>query len=319
MNREELKKLTVGAIATIPTPFDGHFKVDHGIMAAETERWIEEGLVTGKAVLKVAAAMGEGPQLRDDEWPRLLRTVVQAAKGRIPVLCGIHYKDTVRTIEDAKLAEELGAIGLQISPPIFNDPTQDDILRYYEAVSNEIGIGILVYNTHWMTHGEVDPETFRKMTGFEQVVAIKWNAPQGVDYESIYSLADHFNIIDNSQQPVRSHKLGGRGFISVGIEVYPPHYIAVWDAMESGNYDWAQAQWEKVEVPLREFYDKLAAYSGGQARTKKAMAQAMGHPVGASRPPSLPVTEEELAELRQLMAGFGWPVAEPAQKVGATA
>ena len=84
------------------------------------------------------------------------------------------------------------------------------------------------------------------MVDFEQVIAIKWNSPGGIDYESIYSLADHFNIIDNSQQPVRSHKLGGRGFISVGIEIHPPHYIAIWDTMESGSYGWAQAQWDKI-------------------------------------------------------------------------
>jgi len=198
MKRDELRKMIVGAIATVPTPFDSEFRVDLGCMAASTERWIQEGLVTGKSVLKVAAAMGEGPQLADDEWPALLRTVVQAAKGRTPVMCGIHYKDTVRTIEDARLAQDLGAIGLQISPPIFNDPTQDDILRYYEAVSDAIEIGILVYNTHWMPGGAVLPDTFRKMRDFEHVVSVKWNPSPGVDYEDIFSMTDSFNIIDNS-------------------------------------------------------------------------------------------------------------------------
>ena len=34
----------------------------------------------------------------------------------------------------------------------------------------------------------------------------------------------------------------------------------------------------------------------------------MGQPVGASRPPSKPLNEAELAELRDVLLGFGWPV-----------
>ena len=176
-------------------------------------------------------------------------------------------------------------------------------------MSNAIEIGIPVYNTHWMPGGAVLPDTFRKMKDFEHVVAIKWSPPEGVDYEDIFSLTDSFNIIDNTKNAVRCYRLGGHGFISVGIEVYPPHYIGVWDLMEAGRYDDAQAQWDRIEPPMRAFYDKLVAISGGQARMKKAMLQLRGYPVGASRPPSLPVNEKELAELRVLMAGWGWPVA----------
>ncbi len=48
MKRDELRKLIVGPIATVPTPFDSDYKV--------------------------AAAMGEGPQLNEEEWGRLLAT-----------------------------------------------------------------------------------------------------------------------------------------------------------------------------------------------------------------------------------------------------
>ncbi len=302
----------VGAIATVPTAFDENYRVDHGRMAAAVERWIEWGLVNGKSVLKVAAAMGEGPQLRDDEWPLLLRTSVQAAAGRVPVALGIHHKDTLRTIDDARRAQDLGAMALQVSPPIFNDATQDDILRYFEAVSSAIEIGILVYNTHWLPHGGVYPDTFRKMVDFESIVAIKWSPPDGVDYEEIYDLRNVFNIIDNTGQPVLCHKLGGRGFISDGVSAYPPHYLEVWDLLERRRYDKAQALWDKVNTPVRGFYDRSVRKSGGQARVEKAMCALMGVPVGVSRPPSLPLSDEETEELRQIMVGLGWPVPDKA-------
>ena len=264
MKREELKGLIVGPIATVPTPFDDDFEVDFGRMAAATQFWVESGLVVGKAVIKVAAAMGEGPMLSDNEWPYLLRTVVQAAGGKAAVMCGIHYKDTKRTVEDAKRARDLGAIGLQISPPIFNDPTQDDILRYYEAVSNAIDIGIMIYNTWWLGGGNVLPETLLKMADFEHVVAVKWSVPEDQDYEDMRQFAHIFNVIDNSSQAARCHKLGGRGYINLTAEIYPPHDLKIWELLENGQHDEAQALYDRVNNPLRELYAKQI--SGGQAR-----------------------------------------------------
>jgi len=308
MKRHELKRLIVGPIATVPTPFDDDFELDLGRMAAATQRWVESGLVAGKAVIKVAAAMGEGPMLSDAEWPALLRTVVQAAQGKAAVMCGIHYKDTKRTIEDAKRAQNLGAIGLQISPPIFNDPTQDDILRYYEAVSNAIDIGIMVYNTWWLAGGNVLPETLLKMADIEQIVAVKWSAPEGQNYEDMAQFAHIFNVIDNSSQPVRCHRLGGRGYINMTAEIHPPHDLGIWELLEAQRYDEAQALFDRVNIPLRELYARLAQKSGGQARLKKGMMALMGTPLGASRPPSLPLNSAEMAELRDLLVSFGWPV-----------
>ena len=91
MDREELKRLIVGPMATVGTPFDDDFEVDYGKMAELTKWWVESGLVKGTAVIKVAAAMGEGPQLRDHEWQGLLRTAVQASDGKATIMCGLHY------------------------------------------------------------------------------------------------------------------------------------------------------------------------------------------------------------------------------------
>ena len=323
MKRDDLKQLIQGVIFGAPTPFDDDFRVDHGRMAELTQWWVEKGAVTGKTVLKVASLMGENAQLRDSEWPPLLRTVVQAAKGKVPIVCGsAHHKDTLRTIEDAKIAQDLGAIGVQVPPPMHNDPTQDDMLRFYEAVSNAIDIGIVVYNTHWERRGNlfglITPDTFRKMFSFEQVVAIKWSyyASDGFAYEEMEDFSQTFNILDNGHMPVLCHKLGGRGYINRTAVAYPAHDLSFWALLESRQYEKAQAWWDKVNTPLGKFHGKIYRRSGGDARLPKGLMTVMGHAVGAPRPPSEPLNEEELAELRELATGWGWPV--PEQAVDAT-
>ena len=79
MNREELRQLIKGTPVTIPTPFDDKMQIDLARMTDLTRWWMESGLGTDVAPLKATAAMGEGPDLSDDEWPHVLRTVVNAA------------------------------------------------------------------------------------------------------------------------------------------------------------------------------------------------------------------------------------------------
>ncbi|MBM3934934.1 MAG: dihydrodipicolinate synthase family protein [SAR202 cluster bacterium] len=309
MNRNELKKLILGPIATVPTPFDSEYHVDYGRMYDLTKWWVANGVVKGRAVIKVAAAMGEGFMLRDDEWPALLRTVVNAADGKAAIVHGLHYKDTLRTIEDAKRAQDLGAIGLQISPPIMSHPTQDDILRHYEAISKAIDIGIMIYHTHWWPGGRIEVDTFMKMADFEQVVAIKWGVPKDMKYEDMTKFAHIFNVIENGPNPVRCHKLGGRGFINETLAAYQPHDLNVWDLLEAKKYDEAQALWDSVTIKLYDYYTRHSNWrSNGEARVVKGLMKIMGQDVGDSRPPTLPLDDAELADLRNLVKSWGWPV-----------
>ena len=308
MNREELRRLLQGVVGVTVTPFDDDYEVDYGRMADLTRWWVENGLVKGKALLKVASVMGEGPQMRDDEWPVLVRTVVQAAGGKVDVIAGTHCKDTKRTIEDCKRAEDLGAIGMQIAPPMFNDPNQDDILRFYGAVSDAIGIGIMVYQNHWFPNSGIRAETFHAMADFEHVVAIKWSSFEGCPAEAMADLSQKFNLIENSNDRGGFHKKGGRGFLDKSAVAYPPHELKMWELLEAGRYGEAQALWDAVDVPIQALAAKSHQRSGGQARFKKALMNAMGHGVGHQRPPTLPVSEQELDELRDVLASVGWPV-----------
>jgi hypothetical protein len=43
----------------------------------------------------------------------------------------------------------------------------------------------------------------------------------------------------------------------------------------------------------------------------------MGQPVGASRPPSKPLNEQEMDDLREVLLSFGWPVAQTAARAAA--
>ena len=309
MNREQLKKRIRGTPVTLPTPFDEDMNVDMGRMADMTRWWVEQGLGTNVAALKTSAAMGEGPDLSDDEWPHVLRTVVIAAGGDKTIICALKAKNTLHTINDARRAQDLGAIGLQIDLPFFHHANQDDVVRHFTAISDAIDIGIMIYNTHWFCSNPVKEyvhaDTMLRLKDAEHVVAIKWSVPEGEDYDEMRRFSDIFNVIDNSGQAVRCHKNGGAGYISALICVYPKHDLEVFQLLEKKRYDEAQAKIDRVNDVLGPWRAKTTAVSGGY-RQGKALMAALGRPMGPPRPPTLPATDEEIAEARALVKQLGW-------------
>ena len=309
MTRDELKKLIGGTIVTMPTCFDDDYGLDLGRHAEMVGWWMEQGVGTGINPLKSSAAMGEGPDLSDEEWPDLLRTVVDAAGSDAVVICGLKTKNTLHTIEDAKRAQDLGAAGVQIDLPIFHHPTQDDHLRYFTDISDAIDIGIMIYNTHWFGCVSLTAETMLRLNDAEHVVAIKWGVPEGEDYDQMRQFAHIFNVIDNANQPVRCHKNGGRGYISPTIAGCPQHDLEIWQLLEAHRYEEAQAKYDCVRDVLEPFRMKAAKRSGGY-RFNKGLSAALGRPVGPTRPPTLPLDDQEIAELQGLLRGIGWLAAD---------
>jgi len=319
MDRQELRDRLRGVVGVTVTPMDDDYEVDYGKMYELTQWWVENGLVRGKAMLKVASVMGEFPQLRDDEWPALIRTVVQAANGKVDVIAGTHYKDTKRTIEDSLRSQDLGAVGLQIAAPAMNDPNQDDMLRFFSDVSDAIDIGVMVYNTPWQRHGGINADTLHKMADFEHIVAIKWATHEGCPVEEMERLAPKFNLIENGSDRVGFHKRGGSGFLDKSSVAYPASELKMWDLLEAKRYDEAQTLWDTVDVPIQALAKKSGARSGGQARFKKMLMNAMGHDVGHQRPPTLPAGADEIDELRRLLISLGWPVPSAVGEAAAAA
>jgi len=305
MNRAELKKIIRGPVETVPTPFDKDFKIDLPCMADLIQWYIQDGAVKGRCPLKIAAAMGEGPDMSDDEWPAVLRTAVNAADGKVDIICALKTKNTLHTIEDARKAQDLGAVGLQIDLPIFHHPNQDDYVRYFTDISDKIDIGIIIYNTHWFGAESVQADTMLRLKDAEHVTAIKWDVPAPQSYDYMAKFSHIFNVIDNSGQFVRCHRNGGAGFITEAV--FPSYDLKVWDLLEAKKYDEVQALVDRDTEAMAKFNAMSAKKSGGYRRIK-AMMKLVGRPVGDPRPPTLPCDEAELAELRIALKKIGWPV-----------
>ena len=310
LDREQLKQYIQGTPATIPTAFDNRFNLDNIKMKEMTEWWVASGLGSNTAALKVLAAMGEGPDINDDEWPKVLDTVVKAAGSDKIVLCALKSKNTLHTIEDAKKAQDLGALGLQIELPYNHHSNQDDLVRHFSEISDAIDIGIMIYNTWWFcmdrVNHSIQADTMMRLKD-TNVVAIKWSVPEGEDYDGMTKFSSDFKVIDNSGYHFRAtcFKNGGSGYISNLIVVNPSHDIHLFDLYKKGFYDQAE-QYSNVVTSVINPWEKKAVTKSGGYRQGKGLLEAIGRSMGPPRPPTLPCTKDEIEEAKQLLKQIGW-------------
>src|SRR5690349_19177963 len=110
----DAKALFKGCYVATLTPFDATDRLDEGVLRAYVA-WLVENGAQG---LCPAGTTGEFLYLSLEEKRRIVQETVRAADGRVPVIAGVWGLREPETLTLAKAAEDAGAQGVFLPPPI---------------------------------------------------------------------------------------------------------------------------------------------------------------------------------------------------------
>ena len=136
------------ALLVVPplTPFTAELGVDWPAL----QRQVDYVVQTCRATHIVAAGVEaqEYHYLSLDDRKELVRRTIEFTAGRTPVMVGISHPSFRTAIELAHLAQDLGAQAVQLLAPLRafgGPPTERDLVAYFEAVSREIELDMVLY------------------------------------------------------------------------------------------------------------------------------------------------------------------------------
>ena len=133
--------------------------------------WQVESGVPGVIVL---GTTGEYLTVSDEERALIVETAVKQVAGRARVLVGTMNAHTPNAVRYSKQAEELGADGLMVLPPYYYTPTDDEIWRYYRAISEAVSVPIMLYNNPVTANVDMSAALVARLTrDFENIRYIK--------------------------------------------------------------------------------------------------------------------------------------------------
>ena len=295
-----------GCYVTVPTPFsDGDMSIDFGALRAHVNYLIEGGIVTGDGMLLAGGAAGDFSTMTFEERVEVARTVVQEARGRVSVTMGAQTTSTLELTRLARAAEQVGADLIQVSPPFYFAHTADDFYEYAKAAASAADVGLIIYNTFW-TSQHVSHDLLDRLAGIDNIVALKWSAPDmgNMEFEqTITRYANRFMIIDNQMRFVVSHMLGAAS-IELHICNFRPGWgVRLWRLLEAGEYVTAQREMVDVAMPFMALWQEMETFTSGDGYLDKLCMDLLGLGSSRCRPPTRdvrqPFREKTLEMLRR--------------------
>jgi 2-keto-3-deoxy-L-arabinonate dehydratase len=132
-----------GLFPVVPTTFTGTGELD----LASQRRCVDFMIDAGSNGLCILANFSEQFLLADEERETLTRTVLEHVAGRVPVIVTTTHFSSRVCAQRSRRAQDQGAAMVMVMPP-YHGATfrvqEDKIFEFYAAVSDAIGIPIMV-------------------------------------------------------------------------------------------------------------------------------------------------------------------------------
>ena len=227
-----------GVFTALVTPMADDGSLDEKALRRLVDFQVEGG-VQG---LVPVGTTGESPTLDGEECARVIRIVVEQARGRVPVIAGAGSNCTREALEYAREAKEAGAQATLQVAPYYNKPTSDGFLRHFRAIADGVDLPMVVYNIAGRTGKNIDNPTMLELAKHPRIVAVKEASGDiGQVMDLVAKKPAAFSVLsgdDNLVLPIMA--LGGTGVISVASNIVPDRMAKFVAALLKG--DWAGAR-----------------------------------------------------------------------------
>lgn len=227
-----------GSLVPVVTPFE-HGSVDYTSLEGLVERLIEQG----SHGIVACGTTGESSTLTVKEHESVIGFIIRTTRGRVPVIAGTGANSTAETIELTLSAAELGADGVLLVTPYYNKPTQEGLFLHYQAVARACpGLPIILYNVPGRTGVNLEPDTVRRLTVFENIIGIKEASGNMRQLSDIIRLCGERMAVYSGDDytTLTAYVLGAVGTISVTANVLPKRVATMWESWRKDFHDEAR-------------------------------------------------------------------------------
>jgi 4-hydroxy-tetrahydrodipicolinate synthase len=283
-----------GIIPAVTTPFDASGAVDVAALAGNVTALLDGG-VHG---IVATGTMGEAGSLSTQERRTVVSAIVEAVGGRVPVIVGVSAGNPAAAIALAADAADAGADALMMLPPLGYRGDADEIVAHYRAVGEAGGLPLMAYNNPEASGTDMRAGLIARLHDeVDAVVAVKECSGDARRIPEIINAASGLEVlVGGDDWALEGFCAGATGWVSGVADVIPRECVELYEACRAGDLDTARTIYARL-LPLARFdmTPKLVQYF-------KAAMDEVGLAGGPTRPPRLPLSDDERAALRDAMA-----------------
>jgi 4-hydroxy-tetrahydrodipicolinate synthase len=293
-----LRKALTGISGILVTPFDGN----DDVAPSRLKPIIDRAIKAGVHILVSNGNTGEFYGLTTAEAERMMHATAEHVAGRVPLLAGVG-----RSVNDAcalaRASHKAGASALMVHQPPDPFVSPRGVVAYVQRIAEAgQGLPLMLY----LRNDAIGLDAIEQLCKVPGVAGVKWAAPTPLRLAEAIRRGDHSivwvgGLAETWAPPLCA--VGARGFTSGLINVWPEHSVAIHAALEAGDYPRANEL-----ITVMNGFEEIRAeeQNGTNVTAVKAALQLMGEDCGPTRPPSAwPLTDRQMARLRQLLDSWG--------------
>lgn len=295
MELTDYRRVLHGISGVHATAYDASGEID----AATTAGIVSTIAASGVHNIVTGGNTGEFYSLTLDEILRLQEIAVEATAGRAAVTAaaGRSLRDAIHL---GRAAGQAGCDGVMIHHPLDPFAAPQEQVNYFIGVAEAIDIPVVAY----VRSDAIPVDEMVRLATHPRILGVKFATPntmffadcvratQGSSATWICGLAETWAL--------PFYALGGKGFTSGLVNVAPARSLAVWNALEAGDYPRARAVIDSIAAfeAMRTLYR-----NGANVTVVKEALQIAGLDVGAARLPNLTrLSPEHRAQLETIIS-----------------
>lgn len=267
---------------------------DTGRVREQALRALVEHLITsGVHGLSPLGSTGEFAYLTLEQRAEIVRIVVDAAAGRVPVLPGVAAFATDDARRQAERYIGLGAQGLVLMLQTFFPVTRAGIERYFQTVAASVEAPICLYSNPGLTV-DLPPAIVGALSHVPNIQYYKEASGNTGRILSVMNLVgDRMQMFSASAHiPLVVFQLGGVGWMAGPACLIPRECVRLWELSQAGQWD------EALRLQRRLWRINEAFQKHSLAACVKAGLQVQGFDVGGPIPPQEPLSQAVLDDVR---------------------
>lgn len=234
---QKLKIMSIqwkGVMPAVTTQFNENDELDLQLFRKNIHAQLDAG-VHG---IVLGGTLGEASTLTDEERRILTRETVELVEDRVPVLMNIAEQTTVAAIALAKTAEEDGAKGLMMLPPMRYKASDEEVVEYFKAVANSTSLPIMIYNNPVDYKIEVTLDMFETLLeSCPNIQAVKESTRDTTNIARIKNrFGDRLAIMCGVDTlALESLLIGADGWVAGLVDAFPAETVAIYELQKAGR------------------------------------------------------------------------------------
>lgn len=276
-----------GLFTALITPFDLRGRID----ADRLSNLVRFQISNGTEGIYPCGSTGLGPMLSLEERKTVAETVVDAARGKVPVVVQVGSADTASTVELAKHAENVGAAAVASLTPFYYKPGEKAVIKHFETVSHSVSLPLFAYNIPQFTGNNLSATTVAALAKEGTIAGIKDSSRDLLQLIDLLDAVPEGFVVMNGTEEYALFAImsGADGLVSGGASALPEVFKSLVVAQRRGDYK-AAVEAQNLVQKVKELVkpSPISAYY--------AILRERGVECGEPRAPFLPMEKDAAAK-----------------------